>query len=81
MADRASRATHAFRNLTALVRNASGELAHHPAMFSNKRLALILLPLAVVAGCGTVAVLDLSTPKGVDNLDAYRLMNESFTWL
>lgn len=30
---------------------------------------------------GKVAVLDLGTPKGVDNVDAYRLMSESFTWL
>jgi hypothetical protein len=30
---------------------------------------------------GKVAVLDLGTPVGVDNVDAYRLMSESFTWL
>ncbi len=27
-----------------------------------------------------VAILDLGTPKGVDNVDAYRLMSESFAW-
>ena len=27
-----------------------------------------------------VAVLDLGTPQGVDNVDAYRLMSESFAW-
>jgi hypothetical protein len=30
---------------------------------------------------GKVAVLDLATPRGVDNVDAYRMMSESFTWL
>jgi hypothetical protein len=30
---------------------------------------------------GKVAVLDLGTPTGVDNVDAYRLMSESFKWL
>lgn len=27
-----------------------------------------------------VAIVDLSTPKGVDNVDAYRLISESFRW-
>jgi hypothetical protein len=29
---------------------------------------------------GKVAVMDLGTPQGVDNVDAYRLMSESFAW-
>ena len=29
---------------------------------------------------GRVAVVDLGTPQGVDNVDAYRLMSESFAW-
>jgi len=29
---------------------------------------------------GKVAVVDLGTPIGVDNVDAYRLMSESFAW-
>jgi hypothetical protein len=29
---------------------------------------------------GHVAVMDLGTPQGVDNVDAYRLMSESFRW-
>lgn len=29
---------------------------------------------------GRVAVVDLGTPEGVDNVDAYRLMSESFRW-
>ena len=29
---------------------------------------------------GKVAVMDLGTPEGVDNVDAYRLMSESFAW-
>jgi hypothetical protein len=30
---------------------------------------------------GRVAVLDLATPVGVDNVDAYRMIGESFEWL
>jgi hypothetical protein len=33
------------------------------------------------AGGGHVAVVDLGTPVGVDNVDAYRKMIESFKWL
>jgi hypothetical protein len=29
---------------------------------------------------GKVAIVDLGTAKGVDNVDAYRMMIESFTW-
>jgi len=29
---------------------------------------------------GKEAIVDLGTPKGVDNVDAYRLMIESFRW-
>jgi hypothetical protein len=29
---------------------------------------------------GEVAVLELSTPEGVDNVDAYRMISESFEW-
>ncbi|MBS0548575.1 MAG: hypothetical protein JSR24_12545 [Proteobacteria bacterium] len=29
---------------------------------------------------GKVAVLELSTPEGVDNVDAYRMISESFQW-
>ena len=33
-----------------------------------------------VPGTGKHAVVDLGTPEGVDNVDAYRLMIESFRW-
>ncbi len=29
---------------------------------------------------GRLATVDLGTPKGVDNVDAYRMMIESFSW-
>jgi hypothetical protein len=35
----------------------------------------------VLAHDGRVAVIDLGTPVGVDNVDAYKRMIESFTWL
>jgi hypothetical protein len=34
-----------------------------------------------IGGSGKTATVDLGTPKGVDNVDAYRLMIESFRWL
>ncbi len=33
-----------------------------------------------VSGAGSLAVVSLSTPDGVDNVDAFRQMIESFTW-
>ena len=33
-----------------------------------------------VAGPHKLATIDLGTPEGVDNVDAYRLMSESFRW-
>ena len=42
-----------------------------------------------IVGCSTAyelakdgerAVVDLGTPKGVDNVDAYRMMIQSFKW-
>ncbi len=33
-----------------------------------------------VSKAGKVAIVELSTPEGVDNVDAYRLMIESFKW-
>jgi hypothetical protein len=35
----------------------------------------------VLAHAGRVAIVDLGTPVGVDNVDAYKRMIESFTWL
>ncbi len=35
----------------------------------------------VLARAGRVAVIDLGTPVGVDNVDAYKRMIESFKWL
>ena len=33
-----------------------------------------------VAGTGQIAIVSLATPKGVDNVDAFRQMIESFRW-
>jgi hypothetical protein len=42
------------------------------------------LPITVdryeYARAGKVATLDLTTPKGVDNVDAYRMISKSFRW-
>ena len=46
---------------------------------TGKRVKLIV-DRYVVPGAGEHAVIDLGTPEGVDNVDAYRLMSESFRW-
>jgi hypothetical protein len=42
---------------------------------------LLIVDRYELAHNGSVAVVDLGTPKGVDNIDAYRMMFESFHWL
>ncbi len=46
---------------------------------TGKRL-LIITDRYEYSKAGKVAVLDLATPKGVDNVDAYRLISQSFKW-
>lgn len=46
---------------------------------TGKRLTL-MVDRYVLAHGGKVATVDESTPVGVDNVDAYRLMINSFTW-
>ncbi|MEA2313080.1 MAG: hypothetical protein QOE28_3048 [Solirubrobacteraceae bacterium] len=41
---------------------------------------LLLVDRYVYARAGRVATMDLATPKGVDNVDAYRLISRSFQW-
>jgi hypothetical protein len=50
-----------------------------PNPVTGKRVTL-LVDRYQVAGPGKAATVDLGTPKGVDNVDAYRLMIESFKW-
>jgi hypothetical protein len=50
-----------------------------PNPVTGKRVTLMVDRYYFWQG-GKVAVLDLGTPQGVDNVDAYRLMSESFTW-
>ena len=47
---------------------------------TGKRVELIV-DRYELAGGGRVATVDLGTPVGVDNVDAYRMMIESFRWL
>jgi hypothetical protein len=46
---------------------------------TGKRVTLVVDRYYLAHG-GQVAVVDLGTPEGVDNVDAYRLMIESFRW-
>jgi hypothetical protein len=50
-----------------------------PNAVTGKRVVLAVDRYYLAHG-GTNAVIDLGTPKGVDNVDAYRLMVESFRW-
>ena len=50
-----------------------------PDPVTGKSLALVVDIYEYEKG-GKVAVLELSTPEGVDNVDAYRMISESFEW-
>ena len=50
-----------------------------PDPVTGKRLPLTVDVYEFEHG-GKVAVLELSTPVGVDNVDAYRMISESFRW-
>jgi hypothetical protein len=47
---------------------------------TGKRLRLVI-DRYEYGNQGEVAVLDLATPEGVDNVDAYRMISNSFEWL
>ncbi len=55
----------------------STESAPNPV--TDKRVKLVV-DRYYVPGPGRHAIVDLGTPEGVDNVDAYRLMIESFRW-
>jgi hypothetical protein len=50
-----------------------------PNPVTGKRLTLMVDRYALAHG-GRVAIVDLGTPAGVDNVDAYKRMIESFAW-
>ncbi len=51
-----------------------------PSPVTGKRVQL-LVDRYLFAQAGRVATLDLGTPSGVDNVDAYRMIARSFRWL
>jgi len=51
-----------------------------PDPTTGKRVKLIV-DRYELASSGHTATVDLGTPEGVDNVDAYRMMIESFRWL
>ena len=84
--------THAPRPTTATVKGSQAvTISGHPALkvayttqsapnaVTGKRVVLVVDRYYLWRG-GKRAVVDLGTPRGVDNVDAYRLMIESFTW-
>jgi hypothetical protein len=53
--------------------------ASAPNPVTGKSLTL-MVDRYYLSHAGRVAVVELATPKGVDNVDAYRLMIQSFRW-
>lgn len=51
-----------------------------PNPVTGKRLTLVVDRYELAHG-GRLATIDMGTPRGVDNIDAYRMMIESFRWL
>ena len=51
-----------------------------PNAVTGKRVKLIVDRYVLPGPGGRVATVDLGTPRGVDNVDAYRMMIHSFTW-
>lgn len=50
-----------------------------PNPVTGKRVQL-LVDRYLYDHAGKVAILDLGSPKGVDNVDAYKMMSQSFQW-
>jgi hypothetical protein len=50
-----------------------------PNSVTGRRVKLVVDRYELARG-GRVAIVDLGTPVGVDNVDAYRMMIESFSW-
>ena len=46
----------------------------------NGKRVVLMVDRYELAKKGRVAVIDLGTPTGVDNVDAYRMISESFKW-
>ena len=51
-----------------------------PNAVTGKRVTLTVDRYTITGKNGSLAIVDLGTPVGVDNVDAYRLMIESFRW-
>ena len=51
-----------------------------PNAVTGKRVTLAVDRYYVGPHGGRLAIVDLGTPQGVDNVDAYRLMIQSFRW-
>ena len=51
-----------------------------PNPVTGKRVKLVVDRYVLRGSGGRVATVDLGTPAGVDNVDAYRMMIQSFTW-
>lgn len=51
-----------------------------PDPVTGKRVELVVDRYVLKGPGGRVATVDLGTPRGVDNVDAYRMMIKSFAW-
>jgi hypothetical protein len=72
-------APHAMQVGSAQAVKATYTTLSAPSPVTGKRVKLIV-DRYELARSGRVALVDLGTPKGVDNVDAYLMMIESFSW-
>jgi hypothetical protein len=73
-------AAHAFALNSGPALKATYTTLSAPNAVTGKQIVLTV-DRYVISHAGRVAVVDLGTPVGVDNVDAYRRMIESFKWL
>jgi hypothetical protein len=73
------RAPQTMRLGSARVVKATYTTQSAPNPVTGKRVTLVVDRYALARG-GRRAVVDLGTAKGVDNVDAYRMMIQSFRW-
>jgi hypothetical protein len=69
-----------IRTGSASVVKASYTTASAPNPVTGKRVTLLVDRYVIPSAAGRYAIVDLGTPRGVDNVDAYRMMINSFSW-
>jgi hypothetical protein len=69
--------THLKSGITAIKATYTTRSAPNPV---TGKTVVLMVDRYELSGAGKRATVDLGTPKGVDNVDAYRMMINSFRW-